>query len=734
MLNDVTLHGNLHTTTQAGGVSQATGARLDIGGASRFTAAGHTVPAQTTPQNAAISNAANRLVGTVTFDKIEPGSWADVSVTTTTALTLAPLQSGGAVTLDAQGAVTTQDTLNASGNLSINSHGGAVTLGVAIVSGDMTVVSGDGAVSQTGQLVVTGNTEVDAGTGQITLLNPFNVFGITPTSQPNTPPPVSPTLKLIGTETKVATSSDLNLKDVHNSGTMTLSAPHGAINLGLAFFTGGGLTLKSQNDLQLGSATITGYLTMESTAGAVSFGQATVKGTLTATTYNNPVDLGSANVDGSLIVTTNGGDVVQRTPNAALHVTGTSTINAGTGNVMLPNVPNQFVGVVSLQANNVELVASSNLVLGESTIKGTMDVTSVTGSITQDAPITVRRASSFTAHTDVVLDKANTFTQAVAVDAVNVSLAAASALKLDTSTVTGDFKVATALGDITQAGPIDVTGKSTITTSAGGVVLTDAANRFAGVVDAQTSAALSLTSAGPLTMGKVVAQGNADLQSTGVLNLGSGSYGAKLKANSGGSEIRQSGPIKFVGDTDFDAGNAKIDLFDPNNLWTGVLTFKGGIIMINHPVLMNAVSAATLVVRAETTIQTGLKTSGTSNVTSASSATGSAKTDISISTVRQANANQSGLITVGLSAEAAAPGRSFSIDMAEHIPTPASSNAEVKVTQMDGKSLPDWLKFDPATKSFVATNVPPGAFPLQLRVGVGATDAVILIQQNQDIK
>lgn len=156
--------------------------------------------------------------------------------------------------------------------------------------------------------------------------------------------------------------------------------------------------------------------------------------------------------------------------------------------------------------------------------------------------------------------------------------------------------------------------------------------------------------------------------------------------------------------------------------------------MINHPVLMNAVSAATLVVRVETTIQTGLKAGGTSNLTLASAATASGKTDISVSTVRQASANASGLITVGLSAEAAAPGRSFSIDMAEHIPSAGATKAEVNVTQMDGKPLPDWLKFDSGTKSFVATNVPPGAFPLQLRVGVGATAAVIVIQQNQEVK
>jgi hypothetical protein len=50
---------------------------------------------------------------------------------------------------------------------------------------------------------------------------------------------------------------------------------------------------------------------------------------------------------------------------------------------------------------------------------------------------------------------------------------------------------------------------------------------------------------------------------------------------------------------------------------------------------------------------------------------------------------------------------------------------------MDGRALPDWLRFDTNTKTFVATNVPAGAFPLQLKVGVGATESVMVIKENQ---
>jgi hypothetical protein len=331
----------------------------------------------------------------------------------------------------------------------------------------------------------------------------------------------------------------------------------------------------------------------------------------------------------------------------------------------------------------------------------------------------------------VVLDQANTFTQSVAVDAVNVTLNTASALTLDTSTVTGDFKVSTAVGDITQTGPIAVTGKSTLTTTAGNVMLTDVANSFGDVVDAQTSGALSLSATGPLTMGKVTVQGNADLKSTGVLNLGAGAYAGKLKANSGGFDILQSGPIKFSGDVDFDAGSAKIDLFNPNNLWTGILTFKGGIIMINHPVLMNAVSAGTLVVRVETTVVAPTVKAGGDTAAPAlqNIGRGAVGTAVSVAVARTPSASQSGVIQVNVSAEAAAPGKSFTFELDPHAVAGHDTQAPVKIAQIDGKPMPNWLKFDATSKTFTASEVPPGAFPLQLKVSVGNTESVMLIQE-----
>jgi hypothetical protein len=83
---------------------------------------------------------------------------------------------------------------------------------------------------------------------------------------------------------------------------------------------------------------------------------------------------------------------------------------------------------------------------------------------------------------------------------------------------------------------------------------------------------------------------------------------------------------------------------------------------------------------------------------------------------------------VAVSSEVAAPGRSFSFSIESHVPAAATS-AEVKITQVDGKPLPEWLRFEPATKTFVATTLPPGAFPLQLKVGIGGVETLMVINE-----
>ena len=320
---------------------------------------------------------------------------------------------------------------------------------------------------------------------------------------------------------------------------------------------------------------------------------------------------------------------------------------------------------------------------------------------------------------------ANTFAQPVAVDAINATLNSASALVLGPSTLTGDLKASIAQGDVTQVGPLTVGGKTDVTTTQGNVTLTNTSNSFADAVSAKTSGTLSLTTDGPLTLGEVTTVGDTVLLSQGKIDLGTSTFGAKVNVTSGGFDIIQSGPIKVGGNSNFDAGSAKIDLFNPKNTWSGSILYKGGIVMINHPQLMNAVNAGTLVVRVETTVIQPVKV----NTPIASPAASRAPAAVSVALARPALGGQTGLITVGVSADLTSPGQSFSFSIEAHVPTGTASTTDVRVSQMDGQPLPNWLRYEAATKTFVATSVPPGAFPLQLKVGIAGVETVMVINE-----
>ena len=136
-----------------------------------------------------------------------------------------------------------------------------------------------------------------------------------------------------------------------------------------------------------------------------------------------------------------------------------------------------------------------------------------------------------------------------------------------------------------------------------------------------------------------------------------------------------------------------------------------------------------MVVRVETSVVQPAKVSAPAAAPAATGSNAASRGDgsISIAVARPAASNQTGLITVAVSAETAAPGRSFSFSIESHVP--AAANAEVKVMQVDGKPLPEWLRYEAATKTFVATTVPPGAFPLQLKVGIGGVETLMVINE-----
>ena len=149
--------------------------------------------------------------------------------------------------------------------------------------------------------------------------------------------------------------------------------------------------------------------------------------------------------------------------------------------------------------------------------------------------------------------------------------------------------------------------------------------------------------------------------------------------------------------------------------------------MINHPQLLNAVNSGVLMVRVETSVPAVNKVSV--DVPAAQTGLSTGGSGVSVVVNRAPSASQTGVIQVQVPSEAATAGKSFTFELDPHAVAGHPADAPMKISQMDGKPMPNWLKFDAATKTFVANDVPASAFPLQLKVTVGTTETVMVIKE-----
>ena len=73
-------------------------------------------------------------------------------------------------------------------------------------------------------------------------------------------------------------------------------------------------------------------------------------------------------------------------------------------------------------------------------------------------------------------------------------------------------------------------------------------------------------------------------------------------------------------------------------------------------------------------------------------------------------------------------GSGFTFALPDQVAQGAGSSI-VRVTTITGQALPAWLKYVPETKTFVASAVPDGAFPMQVVVTVGGVRTTIVISE-----
>jgi hypothetical protein len=678
--------------------------------------------------NILLANAGNAISGTTNLDG------ANVSVGNSVDLNLGNVFSSGNLSITGTAAVS-MDNAAVTGNMAITTTGGIVSLGQTIVSGNVTTQTAGGDISQTGPMVVTGTTQLNAGNGNIMLTNPANNF--------------TGTLGLIGNVSTVATTGDLNLGVVNNRGSLSLSAS-GAMNLGSAFIANGNLNLSSVGDLNLGVASIGGNLSMTTSTGNIGLGASTISGNLNATTSGGTINLGVSSVGQNLNVQTAGGNITQ---SGALTIGGNSNFNAGTGSVTLTNASNNFAGNVSINANAGALDAVGTITLGNTAVAENLDLLSSAGSIAQaiGTTMTIGGTTNLNALAGNVslAQSNNTFAQAITVNAVNATIDSSIALTMATSAVSGNLALSTSQGSIAQTGPLSVGGTTNFVATSGPIDLSNSLNSFAGKVSVQTPLALTLDTSGPLTIATADVLGATNLVAHGNVDLGTSKYLGTLNVTSGNGVIMQTGPIKVGSNTNLNAGSGEINLFNPGNSWSGTFLYKAGILLVNHPQILAAgTSAGSLNVRIQPTVQevqtltvsrVGPPSTALTLSSSASSGAGSVNAPttasaggsnplISVAVERPPAAGQPGLISVSVSPALASSAKGFSFELDPKV-IGQSNPSEVKAVQMDGTPLPKWIHYDSDTKSFVAQSVPDGALPLQIKVIAGSSDSVVVIQE-----
>jgi hypothetical protein len=388
--------------------------------------------------------------------------------------------------------------------------------------------SGNGNLTQTGPLTVVGNSDLTAGTGDITLSNAGNNFTGAVSSSGNDVALTDATGGIV-------------LGATNTSGTLNVASTGGAISQLTPYASSNAITTAGAASFSAANGSTSADVALSNPDNRFG-GTVSVTGAKVTLVDSTPLNLGTVNSTGDLTVTGTGG----LTQTGPLTVVGNSHLTAGTGDITLTNAGNNFGGTVSATAANVTLVDSTPLNLGTVTTTGDLTVTgtggldlgttsvggqlvanSGNGNMTQSGPLTVVGNADLTAGTgDITLSNAgNNFGGTVSASGHNIALTDASGgVVLGTLNSTGTLAVLSTGGDITQAANthILVAGPASFTATTGGapgtpadILLSGTGNDFAGPVSVSGKNIVVNDSVGDLLLNIITATGNFTASATG---------------------------------------------------------------------------------------------------------------------------------------------------------------------------------------------------------------------------
>ena len=316
------------------------------------------------------------------------------------------------------------------------------------------------------------------------------------------------------------------------------------------------------------------------------------------------INLGGGIASGDLTVNTSSanGDITQSGP---LNVAGLTTLNAGTGDVILTNTLNSFgTGPVSVAANGANLAATGAIDLGTSKVQVSMDVFA-TGPVTQSGALNVGNWLDIRSYDAVTLTNAGNTVGTLAIEADSASYVEGGALTLGRINIQqGNFTL-TVGGDLTQSGPVQVVSPGAVTTiNASGfdVILPDLRNDLVEAVITANNVVLAdqnnvtlrnSTVAGDLevyadatvTLLDVIADGAA------TINAGQDIYGGGSTFGSGTGDIHSFDAGRYIDFTNF--GNPS--QFNGSTYFNGTIvdvTATGDLVLAagNASILMSLVT------------------------------------------------------------------------------------------------------------------------------------------------
>ncbi|MBU6246143.1 MAG: filamentous hemagglutinin N-terminal domain-containing protein [Xanthomonadaceae bacterium] len=481
--------GTLSLTTTAGGLSLASdisAATVNLNSAAALSLANH-IGATTLSLSSggAISQSAGALTVTGTTT-VNAGSHAIT-------LTGSGNDFGGTVNLTGSTTqITDQNALTlgtlATGALTATSTG-ALDLGIGTVGGALLATSNGGAITEgSGGVQVTGSSNLQAGTGAITLADGSNHFtgAVTAAGQ-------GVTLVDSGNLTVASLNSGTN-------GTVNLVADGALVIQGAT--SGANANLSGRDGITLGSnLTTAGTVTLTSGNGAISQTAGVITaGALTGSSAGDTV-LGGANQIGTL-GSFSAADFTL-TNAEALTVGSNLVVGGGTGSIALTTTSGGLTVQHDLNGGAITLNSASNLSLAGNLAGSSLDLVSG-GDIAQSAGVIQAGTLTGQAGGGVTLARANKIGTLGNVSAANgLSISNAQALTVG-GTVNGGSStgLTTTTGSLTTSGSIG--GSSIALAGQDGLAIDGAVNAGTGDITLGSAAgAISEGSAGVLTAGSL---------------------------------------------------------------------------------------------------------------------------------------------------------------------------------------------------------------------------------------